>query len=101
MADTEKLEIKLPSEVMEMVRQRVATGDYPSADALILHAIHTLIQDDNLDWLPPDEILKQLVQQALDDPRPPISASDVRKHLNRRLQQAQQEESRARRNGAA
>jgi len=74
MARTEKLEITLPAEQAELIRQRVARGDYESADQMVAAAIEAL---DDESWLPPPDILRRLVQQALDDPRPAVPAEQV------------------------
>jgi len=54
MARTEKLEITLPAEQAELIRQRVACGDYESADQMVADSLR------RLDERGPDEALVSL-----------------------------------------
>ena len=57
----------------EKVERRVAEGRYASASEVVRDALRALDREDELF----DEILKAKVQEALDDPRPPISLEEA------------------------
>lgn len=57
----------------EKVERRVSEGQYASASEVIRDALRALDREDELF----DEILKAKVQEALDDPRPPISLAEL------------------------
>ncbi|MEO8683400.1 MAG: hypothetical protein ABI414_01010 [Devosia sp.] len=85
MADNEKFEITLSAEQAALVKEHVANGDYASTDDLIADALTDFGVVPDADWLPPPDILKQLIQQTLDDPRPSVPLKEafarVRKHI--------------------
>ena len=64
---TEKLQIHLTSAEAEAIRERVASGSYESADAVVSDALlHLSLGEDRL---PSDAILKRLVEESDRDGR--------------------------------
>lgn len=61
----------------EKVEKRVKDGRYASASEVIRDGLRALDREDELF----EEILKAKVQEALDDPRPPISSEQLRKQI--------------------
>ena len=62
----------------EKVERRVADGRYASASEVVRDALRALDREDELF----DQILRVKVQEALDDPRPPISLEEAFDRLN-------------------
>ncbi|MCW8175023.1 ribbon-helix-helix domain-containing protein [Verminephrobacter aporrectodeae] len=80
----EKLSIALPPEIATLVRHAVEAGEYPSSSELIRDALRDW-NDKRQRQQGPDE-LRQLWQQALNDPRPPVAADAVLDRLEHRYQ---------------
>ena len=61
----------------EKVEKRVKDGRYASASEVIRDGLRALDREDELF----DEILRIKVQEALADPRPPISSEEMKRRL--------------------
>ena len=100
MNQPDKLTVTLREDQAERIRQSVANGGYASAEDFVASAIDGF--DDNSDWLPDKDTLKRLVDEALNDPRPPLTIEEVRARLDARFESAlAEEEARALKHGAA
>jgi antitoxin ParD1/3/4 len=85
MSAAEKISIALPSEMVALVRDAVATGEYASSSEVIRDALR--------DWTRKRALrqqgisdLRQLWQDALRDATPGISPEDVLNRLERKYQ---------------
>jgi antitoxin ParD1/3/4 len=81
----EKISIALPPEMATIVRQAVEAGDYASSSEVIRDALRDWSRKRSLRQQGVDE-LRQLWQQAMSDPRPPVQADDVLDRLERKYQ---------------
>ena len=66
----------------EKVERRVREGHYASASEVIRDGLRAPDREDELF----DEILRAKVQEALADPRPPISSEEMRRRLDEKHQ---------------
>lgn len=85
MTTAEKISIALPPEMVAIVRNAVATGEYASSSEVIRDALR--------DWTFKRTLrqqgiaqLRQLWQEALHDKTPGIAADDVLERLERKYQ---------------
>jgi antitoxin ParD1/3/4 len=85
MTTAEKISIALPPEMVAIVRNAVATGEYASSSEVIRDALR--------DWTFKRTLrqqgiaqLRQLWQEALQDKVPGIAADDVLERLERKYQ---------------
>lgn len=85
MTTAEKISIALPPEMVAIVRNAVATGEYASSSEVIRDALR--------DWTHKRTLrqqgiaqLRQLWQEALQDKTPGIAAGDVLDRLERKYQ---------------
>ncbi len=62
----------------EKVERRVAEGRYASASEVVRDALRALDREEEIF----DQILKVKVQEALDDPRPPISLDELDRSID-------------------
>jgi antitoxin ParD1/3/4 len=85
MATVEKISIALPPEMAVIIRQAVETGDYASSSEVVRDALRDWQYKRRLRQQGIDE-LRQLWQQAVNDPRPGVPADDVLERLERRYQ---------------
>ena len=85
MTTVEKLSIALPPEMAAVVRQAVETGEYASSSEVIREALRDWNYKRLLRQQGADE-LRQVWQQALNDPRPHVAADDVLDRLERKYQ---------------
>lgn len=81
----EKISIALPPEMAALVRQAVDAGEYASSSEVIRDALRDWNYRRSLRQQGVDE-LRQLWQQALNDPRPSVPAEDVLDRLERKYQ---------------
>ena len=61
----------------EKVEKRVRDGEYASVSEVVRAGLRALDREDELF----DEILRAKVQEALTDPRPPISSEELRRQI--------------------
>jgi len=85
MATAEKISIALPSEMVAIVRNAVATGEYASSSEVIRDALRDWTHKRTLRQQGIAE-LRQLWQEALHDKTPGIAADDVLDRLERKYQ---------------
>lgn len=81
----EKISIALPPEMASLVRQAVETGEYASSSEVIRDALRDWTHKRVLRQQGIDE-LRQVWQQARDDPRPAVAAEEVLDRLERKYQ---------------
>ena len=85
MTTAEKISIALPPEMLHIVRNAVATGEYASSSEVIRDALRDWTYKRNLRQQGIGE-LRQLWQEALNDNTPGVSANDVLDRLERKYQ---------------
>lgn len=85
MATAEKISIALPPEMVSIVRDAVATGEYASSSEVIRDALRDWTFKRTLRQQGIAE-LRQLWQEALQDKTPGIAADDVLDRLERKYQ---------------
>lgn len=85
MTTAEKISIALPPEMLHIVRNAVATGEYASSSEVIRDALRDWTYKRNLRQQGVGE-LRQLWQEALNDNTPGVSANDVLDRLERKYQ---------------
>jgi antitoxin ParD1/3/4 len=81
----EKISIALPPEMAALVRQAVEAGEYASNSEVIRDALRDWTRKRLLRQQGVDE-LRQVWQQALNDPRPAVAAEEVLDRLERKYQ---------------
>ncbi|WP_417515760.1 type II toxin-antitoxin system ParD family antitoxin [Minwuia sp.] len=79
----EKLSISLPDEIAEEVRACVESGRYASSSEVIRTAMRSWLREEEEHALRIEAIRSRL-QQAIDDPRPRLSAEEILEHFARR-----------------
>ena len=62
-----QITITVSDEEAQKIDERVAAGDYASPEEFVEAAV-TFFELEP-DWMPPDDVLKALVEEALEDPR--------------------------------
>ena len=88
MRSTQQLSITLPNEMADLVRAKVATGDYATESEVIRDGLRTLLARDRVveDWL------REQVAPAYDarkaDPPRAVSADNVRAALSAQQKKA-------------
>ena len=97
MYQPDKLTVTISGDQAERIRTSVANGEYASADDFVASAIDNF--DDHPDWLPDNETLKRLVEEALNDPRPSLTSEQVRANIDRWTAEAEAEEAAQRKAG--
>lgn len=85
MATAEKISIALPPEMVTIVRNAVATGEYASSSEVIRDALRDWTYKRTLRQQGVAE-LRQLWQEALQDKTPGVPADDVLDRLERKYQ---------------
>ena len=85
MTTAEKISIALPPEMVAIVRNAVATGEYASSSEVIRDALRDWTYKRNLRQQGVAE-LRKLWQEALQDKTPGIGADDVLERLERKYQ---------------
>lgn len=85
MTTAEKISIALPPEMVAIVRNAVATGEYASSSEVIRDALRDWTHKRNLRQQGVAE-LRKLWQEALQDKTPGIGADDVLERLERKYQ---------------
>ena len=85
MSTVEKISIALPPEMAVIIRQAVETGDYASSSEVVRDALRDWQHKRRLRQQGVDE-LRQVWQEAINDPRPGEPADDVLERLERRYQ---------------
>jgi antitoxin ParD1/3/4 len=77
----EKLSITLPEDMAEAVRARVASGEFASTSEVLRTAVRAWLQEEE-ERLARLEAIRARIRQSLDDPRPALSADEVRERLD-------------------
>jgi antitoxin ParD1/3/4 len=85
MAAAEKISIALPTEMVAIVRDAVATGEYASSSEVIRDALRDWTHKRTLRQQGLAE-LRELWQEALQDKTPGVTANDVLDRLERKYQ---------------
>lgn len=85
MSTAEKISIALPAEMVHMIRNAVATGEYASSSEVIRDALRDWTYKRNLRQQGVNE-LRDLWQEARADETPGVSADDVLDRLERKYQ---------------
>ena len=85
MTTAEKISIALPPEMVAIVRNAVATGEYASSSEVIRDVLRDWTHKRNLRQQGVAE-LRKLWQEALQDKTPGIGADDVLERLERKYQ---------------
>ncbi len=83
MPTVEKISIALPSEMVNIVRQAVETGEYASSSEVVRDALRDWTQKRSLRQQGLEE-LRQVWRQALQDDAPNVSPEDVLNRLERK-----------------
>jgi antitoxin ParD1/3/4 len=76
MGQVEKLSITLPASLARAVREKVESGEYASNSEVIREALEAL-QDQEMEQLLAGIDLRRALEEALDDPRPPVPAKEA------------------------
>jgi antitoxin ParD1/3/4 len=82
MEPAEKLSITLPANLARVVREKVESGAYASNSEVIRDALRVWQEREKKLARNLDSVRARL-QEAADDPRPPLSADEVSKRLDR------------------
>jgi antitoxin ParD1/3/4 len=82
MEPAEKLSITLPANLARVVRQKVESGAYASNSEVIREALRAW-QEREMERERQLDSIRARLQEALDDPRLPLSAREVSKRLDR------------------
>ncbi|WP_323165984.1 type II toxin-antitoxin system ParD family antitoxin [Pseudomonas bubulae] len=85
MSTAEKISIALPAEMVHLIRNAVATGEYASSSEVIRDALRDWTYKRNLRQQGVNE-LRDLWQEARADETPGVSADDVLDRLERKYQ---------------
>ena len=85
MPTAEKISIALPSEMVSIVRNAVASGEYASSSEVIRDALRDWTYKRTMRQQGIAE-LRQLWQEALDDKTPGVAADEVLDRLERKYQ---------------
>lgn len=85
MSTIEKISIALPPEMVALVRQAVAAGEYASSSEVVREALREWTQKRSLRQQGVEE-LRQLWQQVLADPTPGVPVAEVLDRLERKYQ---------------
>ena len=85
MAAAEKISIALPAEMVNLVRDAVATGEYASSSEVIRDALRDWTYKRNLRQQGVAE-LRRVWQEAVNDKTPGISPGDVLDRLEQKYQ---------------
>jgi antitoxin ParD1/3/4 len=81
MKPAEKLSITLPADMARMVREKVEKGAYASNSEVIREALRTWEERETLRAQRWEEVRRK-IEEAIDDPRPPLRAEAVDKRLD-------------------
>lgn len=77
----EMVSVKLPSDVVALLRERLGAREFASNDEAVLAAI-----EDMLESVPADDYrldaLRERLRHSMDDPRANISGNAARQHLD-------------------
>ena len=76
-----EITITLSDEEARHVQERVDAGEYASVSDVVKAALQHYMLEDDPSWIPSDEVLRELVQEAIDDPRPSLTPDEVREQL--------------------
>lgn len=82
MEPAEKLSITLPANLARIVRQKVESGAYASNSEVIRDALRAW-QEREMERERQLDSIRARLQEAVDDPRPPLPAEKVAKRLDR------------------
>jgi antitoxin ParD1/3/4 len=82
MEPAEKLSITLPASLARIVRQKVESGAYASNSEVIRDALRAW-QEREMERERQLDSIRARLQEAADDPRPPLSAEEVTKRLDK------------------
>ena len=85
MPNVEKISVALPPEMVAVVRQAVAAGEYASSSEVVREALRDWTQKRSLRQQGVEE-LRQLWREALADETPGIPAEEVLGRLERKYQ---------------
>ena len=77
----QKLNITLPDDMASAIKDRVASGRYESTDEAMRAAIGALLREEASDDERLDSI-RNRIRKSTGDPRPNLTGSEVRKHLD-------------------
>ena len=77
----QKLNITLPDGMADAIKDRVESGRYLSTDDAMRAAISALLREEAFDDERLDSI-RNRVQKSMNDPRPNLTGSDARRHLD-------------------
>jgi antitoxin ParD1/3/4 len=80
MKSAEKLSITLPADMARMVRNKVEGGAYASNSEVIREALRAWQEREAMKAQRLDKIRKEIAE-SVDDPRPSLTAKEVRKRL--------------------
>jgi putative addiction module CopG family antidote len=92
MRATQSLSITLPAELAEMVKAKVASGEYASESEVVHEGLRSLLDEDaTLDTWQVEEVLKTL-EKVRASPERHLSLGEVDKRLDARLEALRQAE---------
>ena len=83
---TETISVTLPAELVRAVREKVDTGAYTSADAVIEEALR-LLQEDETETPEFTAHMREKIKESLAEPGPGIPMDEVFDELERHLGQ--------------
>jgi antitoxin ParD1/3/4 len=81
MANTEKLSITLPPEMVTAIKARVDTGAYASTSEILREAMRLWLRQEE-EYEQRISSIRARVQQSFDDPRPNLTNSQMRARLD-------------------
>jgi antitoxin ParD1/3/4 len=84
MAQVEVLSITLPAELAELVRQRVASGDYASDSDVIREALQAWQEHGGAD-ADRFAVIRAKIAEADADPRPSLTDEEVGRHFQKKI----------------
>lgn len=75
------LTVTLPEEAIDAIKRRVEAGRYASTDDAVLAAVDALLNAES-EYDRRIEAIRHRVRKSLDDPRPSLSGTEMRAHLD-------------------
>jgi antitoxin ParD1/3/4 len=79
MASSEMISVELPSELVKLIRSKVADGEYAN-DSDVVRAAMAFWSEQTQEISVAD--LRAKVQMAIEDPRPSLDEAEVRRHFD-------------------
>jgi Arc/MetJ-type ribon-helix-helix transcriptional regulator len=81
-----EITITISDDEARRIQQRVEAGEFRSASEYVRAAMSHYALDAEPEWIPPDDVLRQLVEESLRDPRR-LSREEVHRSIMERHKQ--------------